>query len=410
MTIHDEDVVSVTQMAEMVKLGTCVSITRSNTKEERYEWVNDVLTRTRYLLESKKNRGIIRQYLMVYGSFSPAQIDRLIERKKKTGKVVLKERTQPVFRTVYTRADIERLAEISELYRHPNGHSLKEVCKEMYQVYGDLRFERLACISVSHLYNLRKTERFREQTTYVHKTTATATPIGERRKPWPDGIPGYIRVDSVHQGDRDKEKGVYYVNMVDEVTHREVIACVEGISEEFLTDALEMAFDLFPFYLRGFHSDNGSEYINANVARLLEKMRIEQTKSRSRWTNDNALVESKNGAVVRKEFGHGHIPRKYAPIINEYCRTYFVPFINDHRFCAFPDEEIDHTGKTVKKYRTFLTPTQKLLLIPDVEQYLKPGITPASLQEEAQQMSHLEAAQKLARARKALFKKINRRP
>lgn len=403
MTIHDEDVVSVAQMAELVKLGACVAITRLNTKKERYAWVDDVLTRMRYLLESRKNRGVIRQYLMVYGAFSSAQIDRLIARKRKTGKVVLAQRTQPVFETVYTRADIELLAEVSELYRHQNGRALREVCKEMYEVFGDARFGRLSRISVSHLYNLRKTDRFKEQTTYVHKTRPNTVAIGERRKPRPDGIPGYIRVDSVHQGDQDKEKGVYYVNLVDEVTQHEVVACVEGISEAFLSDALAMALELFPFRVLGFHSDNGSEYINATVAALLEKMRVEQTKSRSRRTNDNALVESKNGTVIRKEFGHLHIPRKYAPLINEYCRTYFVPFINNHRFCAFPDEEADRNGKVVKKYRTFLTPTQKLCTIENVEQYLKPGVTVELLRQRGRQQSHLAAARELAAARRTLF-------
>lgn len=409
MAINDEDVVSVAQMDELVQLGTCVTITRLNTKKQRYEWVDRVLTRMRYLLESKKNRGIIRRYLMVYGGFSSAQIDRLIARKRQTGRVALAPRTQPVFSRVYTRADIDLLAEVSELYRHQNGNALREVCREMYTLFDDVRFERLARISVSHLYNLRKTERFKEQTTHFTKTRPTAVAIGERRRPRPDGVPGYIRVDSVHQGDRDKKKGVYYVNLVDEVTQYEVVACVEGISEEFLSDALEMAFELFPFCLRGFHSDNGSEYINKTVAELLEKMRVEQTKSRSRRTNDNALVESKNGAVIRKEFGHLHIPRKYAPLINEYCRHYFVPFLNFHRFCAFPDEKTNENGKTVKTYETFLTPTQKLCGIENVEQYLKPGVTSESLQKEARRQSHLEAAQELAEARKTLFKKINRR-
>jgi transposase InsO family protein len=49
--------------------------------------------------------------------------------------------------------------------------------------------------------------------------------------------------------------------------------------------------DAFPFVIKGFHSDNGSEYINKRVAKLLEKLLIEFTKSRARHTNDNALAE-----------------------------------------------------------------------------------------------------------------------
>lgn len=114
----------------------------------------------------------------------------------------------------------------------------------------------------------------------------------------------------MHQGDRDKEKGVYHLNLVDEVTQAEIVVTIYGISEEFLRPALMEALDLFVFVLLGFHSDNGSEYINKVVAGLLEKLLIEQTKSRSRHTNDNALAEGKNAAVVRKHFGYRHIPAK----------------------------------------------------------------------------------------------------
>ncbi len=63
----------------------------------------------------------------------------------------------------------------------------------------------------------------------------------------------------------------------------------------------------FPFLLRGFHSDNGSEVLNESVAGLLQRLLIEQTKSRPRNSNDNGLVESENGAVIRKHMGNGYI-------------------------------------------------------------------------------------------------------
>ena len=85
----------------------------------------------------------------------------------------------------------------------------------------------------------------------------------------------------MHQGDNGNEKGVYHINLVDEVTQWQVVCCVEGISERFLIPALEKALSLFPFEIVNFHSDNGSEYINYTVATLLEKMRIAQTKRKS---------------------------------------------------------------------------------------------------------------------------------
>jgi hypothetical protein len=59
--------------------------------------------------------------------------------------------------------------------------------------------------------------------------------------------------------------------------------------------------------------DNGSEFVNYRVAGLLEKLRIgEFTKSRANGTTDNALVEGKNGAVVRKYIGYGHLAAEHA--------------------------------------------------------------------------------------------------
>lgn len=107
----------------------------------------------------------------------------------------------------------------------------------------------------------------------------------------------------MHQGDFDLEKGVYHINLVDEVTQIEYVGCVKVISEYFLLPLLEELLKTFPFRIFGFHSDNGSEYINYQVSKMLQKMLVEQTKSRSRRTNDNALVEGKNGAIVRKYLG-----------------------------------------------------------------------------------------------------------
>jgi transposase InsO family protein len=119
----------------------------------------------------------------------------------------------------------------------------------------------------------------------------------------------------VHQGDLDKQKGVYHINAVDEETQFEVVASVAKISKHYLIPILEQMLETFPFKILGFHSDNGSEYINQNVAKLLKKLLIKFTKSRSRHSNDNTLAESKNASVVRKVLGYRHIPQKWAGII-----------------------------------------------------------------------------------------------
>jgi hypothetical protein len=233
--------------------------------------------------------------------------------------------------------------------------------------------------------------------------------IGERRKPRPNGKPGYIRIDTVHQGDQDKQKGVYHINAVDEETQFEVVCSVEKISERYLIPALEQMLDAFPFTLLGFHSDNGSEYINSRVAGLLDKLRIEFTKSRSRHSNDNALAESKNAAVVRKQFGYSHIPQRWAALINDFNREHLNPYLNFHRPCFFPETRTDAKGKERKVYRyeNLMTPYDKLKSLPGAKDCLKPGMTFAILDAVALQISDNQAAEQLQKARQKLFKIIH---
>lgn len=110
-------------------------------------------------------------------------------------------------------------------------------------------------------------------------------------------------MDTVHQGDLEAVKGVYHINAVDEVTQWQVMGAATQIGEQWLIPVLEVILAQFPFRIRSFHSDNESEFINHTVARLLNKLLAEQTKSRPRDPNDNGLVESKNGAIIRKHMG-----------------------------------------------------------------------------------------------------------
>ena len=96
-----------------------------------------------------------------------------------------------------------------------------------------MRYERLSTISVAHIYNLRRSTTYCNQRRNFTKTKRSPVAIGERRKPQPQGQPGFIRIDTVHQGDEDGIKGVYHINAVDEVTQMEVICAVEKISERY---------------------------------------------------------------------------------------------------------------------------------------------------------------------------------
>jgi transposase InsO family protein len=279
-----------------------------------------------------------------------------------------------------------------------------------YEVYGHAEFGNISRISIAHLYNLRKSNIYRGIAKRYTKTKPVVSRIGERAKPDPKGQPGYIRIDTVHQGDLNGQKGVYHINAVDEITQWEIVASVERISEAYLVPVLETMLLQFPFITRGFHSDNGSEFVNRTAARLLNKMLIRFTKSRPRHSNDNGLAETKNGSVVRKQLGYAYIPQRCAELINEFDRDFFNPYINFHRPCFFPVSVIDPKGKIRKTYpyEMVRTPYERLKSLPQAESYLRPGVTFEELDAIANQMSDNQFAERMVKARSNLFQQITR--
>ena len=182
----------------------------------------------------------------------------------------------------------------------------------------------------------------------------------------------------MHQGDLDGAKGLCHINLVDEITQFEFIGSVERISEYYLIPVLEALITAFPFTVHGFHTDNGSEYINGQVVALLSKLHVSEfTKSRARRSNDNALAESKNGSVVRKHLGYAHIPGRFATQVNRFTQNVLSPYLNFHRPCFFPTELIDGKGRIRKRYRyeDMMTPYERLKSLPGATESLKPGVS-----------------------------------
>jgi hypothetical protein len=382
-----------------------------SSKSECYDWVRRTLVRFEYLTLRRSDRGILLRYLYRVSGYSRAQINRLVRQYRETGEIERRHCTMNGFTPKYTRDDIRLLADLDELHGTPSGPAAKKLCERACHVFGQEEYERLAGISVSHLYNLRRSKPYLRNRRYLEGTRPSTVRIGERRKPRPNGKPGYIRVDTVHQGDLDGKKGVYHINTVDEVTQFEIVGCVERINETHLVPLLKSLIEQYPFEILGFHSDNGSEFVNGVVAKLLNKLLIEFTKCRARQSNDNALVESKNGAVIRKQFGYVHIPQKHARRINRYCVEHLNPYLNFHRPCYFPEIYTDKKGKQKKRYpySSMSTPYEKLKSLPDASSYLKGGLTFDLLNETAHAMSDNQAAKRMNQARERIFRAVSER-
>jgi transposase InsO family protein len=383
---------------------------------ERYAHISRVLRRFDYPRCSKPERGVLLTYLRRTSGYSRSQITRLVARwesNRLAPEPLAKRYAAPAapFARKYTGADVELLVAMDRAHEDVCGPAIAHLLRRAYSVYGDERYERLATLSVSHLYNLRKSSAYQAQRTSFSKTRPACNPIGVRKAPRPNGRAGWVRIDTVHQGDLDGVKGVYHITCVDAVSQWQVEACVQGISEAFLLPVLALVISQFPFEIEGFHSDNGSEYINGRVAVLLEKLRIEQTKSRSRHSNDNALAESKNASVVRRHMGYSHIPQKYAQLINTFYEEVFNPWLNLHRPCLFATEVVSPKGKIVKRYRhaDVKTPLECVALLSAKGLVrFKAGITLQVLQVQANAQTDLGAAQAMQKAKAEMFAEFNR--
>ena len=377
-------------------------------REEIYLWVDQTLVQQRYQELKRSERGLVRRYVEKMTGLSRAQTTRLITVYLGGDEVKPKVYRRHRFAQRYTRGDIELLASLDEAHETLSGPATKKLLQRAWYNFNDRRYQSLARISVGHLYRLRASRAYRERRIKYQATRPTPVSIGERRKPDPQGRPGYLRIDTVHQGDQDGVKGVYHINAVDEVTQWEVVGCVEQISEAFLLPMLEAMLAQFPFRIRGFHSDNGSEYINHLVAKLLNKLLIEQTKSRPRHSNDNGLAETKNGAVVRKLMGYTHIAAPHAAAITDFFKEHLNPYLNFHRPCGVPELVTNAKGKQKRLYRWYATPWEILRQLPGVASYLKPALTIAMLDQQAQAKTDTQAAETMQEAKRKLFGSFQR--
>ena len=378
-------------------------------REEVYTWIEQTLVRQQYASLKRPDKGVVRRYMALMTGLSRAQVTRLITGYGKTGRVKAASYQRRRFASRYTAADVDLLAYVDKAHGNLSGPATRRILEREYNEYGQAAYQQLAAISVAHLYRLRNTAAYRKRNTSYQPTRPTSIPIGERRRPQPRGMPGYLRVDTVHQGDQDGSKGLYHINAVDEVTQWQIVAATPQISELWLLPVLEAILKQFPFSIRGFHSDNGSEFINYNVAHMLGKLLVEQTKSRAHHCGDNGLVEAKNGAIIRKHIGYGHIDGQYAEALDGFHCQHLNPYVNFHRPCAVPKVLTASNGKRRRIYERWATPFELLKESPHCPACLRPGVTLAGLESFAQSQSDTEAGLALQQAKRKLFAQIQKR-
>lgn len=409
--MNDTHINTIAQLIEFLK-GSQKMCFKAQSRDEKYKWITKVLCKFKYFKLKRKDKRVVKDYIEMITGYSRSQTTRLISKQKNKGEIVVSDiRKRNKFNKIYSSEDILLLAKTDKVHDKLSGPATKKILEREYETFNKKEYENLSKISSSHIYNLRKNNSYKHETKFFTKTKPTQVSIGERRKPISNGEHGFLRVDTVHQGDliseEGKTKGVYHINIIDEVTQWEIVGAVENISERFLKPLLEDMLEQFPFVIKNFHSDNGSEFINKVVAKLLNKLLIKQTKSRPRHSNDNGLVETKNGGVIRKHMGYNYIEQKHASKINEFYKKHFNPYLNFHRPCGFSTSKVDKKGKEKKIYDTYQTPFEALKSHPKAGKFLKENITIEYLEKISLEVSDNESASKMKKAKLELIKSFN---
>ncbi len=397
--MDDSRIVSIAQLEEFVKSSQKL-VVQLETIEDKYVFIDKTVARFSYRKLPRKEKHIVYVYLRKLTGYKKAQLLRLIKR------AVLGRLTRTKYRRenpnrVYMARDIKLLEKTDEFHLRLNAVATHEIFRREYEVFHHQDFKNISRISVSHINNLRHHPVY--VNSWVNATKPREITIGTTKPPKTNNLPGSIRVDTVHQRD------VYHINSVDEITQWEIVVCVPTIAESTLGPALELMLSQYPFVIFNFHSDRGSEFINHLVAQILNRLLIKQTKSRSRHCNDNALVETKNGSVIRKNMGYCHINQDKADRINDYYFRYLNPYLNFHRPCLYLTEtKKDSFGRERRVYGEVKVPYDKLREVYHQmkKNFLVPSTSWDKLDTIAYQYSDNEFAETVRSEERKLFNEI----
>ena len=355
MTLRTERIRTLDQLRAFLE-GNEAADFQLTRRDSAYAFVRRTLVRFEYHGLRKPDKGLVKRYLEKVTGLSRAQVTRLIRQHRRTGHIRDHCGKPPAnaFRCRYSDLDAALLAEVDEAFGQLSGPATKVILWRMRHIYGDVCFERLAHIFNGHIHNLRK--------------------------PQPDRQPGFLRVDTAPR-----------------------------ITQHFMVLVPKDLISAFPLTVQAFHAHNGSEYINRQVADLLYQLHISTfTKFRPRHSNDNALVESKNGSIVRRWLGHIHVPHALVPQVNAFLRGSLRPLLNFHSPRLFPTEVTSASGRVKKRYlqEDIATPYERFKALSGAEDFLRPGVTLEALDRLAAAAADLDAAKAVERARDELLRAI----
>jgi hypothetical protein len=186
---------------------------------------------------------------------------------------------------------------------------------------------------------------------------------------WDEKRPGFVEIDLVgHDGGESRGEYIQTLNVTDVCTGWTEIQAVRNKAQRWVFEALQDIRGRMPFALLGIDSDNGGEFINDQLLRYCQTEKITFTRTRSYRKNDNCFVEQKNYSIVRRAVGYARYDTEAElRILNE-----LYPYVNRYSNFFQPVMKlIEKTrigSKVIKKYDTPMTPYQRALVSPFVNE------------------------------------------
>jgi hypothetical protein len=189
---------------------------------------------------------------------------------------------------------------------------------------------------------------------------------------WQDPPPGFVEADLVaHSGPSASGSFVQTLVLTDVATGWTECAPLLVREQNLLSKVLAELRKLLPFNLLGLDTDNDSVFMNETVRDYCQVTDVIFTRCRPYRKNDQAFVEQKNGAVVRRIVGYRRLEgleaatalaRLYAAV------RLFVNFFQP----SFKLAEKEREGARVRKrYHLPATPCQRLLADPRTPQEVR---------------------------------------
>ena len=221
ISVDDSRFTNVTQLKAFIKgtRGVGVAISGSNISD-KYKYIDTLVDRVGYVSLSRKHKRVVISFLKKVTGYKKAQLARLIIRAGKSDlKTTPYHREQPV--RIYKSSDIKLLETTDELHHRLSERATREILRREYEMFGKKDYQTISQISHSHISNLRKSPEYKND--WVNHTHSRILPIGLTRKPDNLGMPGSIRVDTVHQND------IYHLNAIDEITQWEIVVCIPNL-------------------------------------------------------------------------------------------------------------------------------------------------------------------------------------